>query len=384
MRQEHLKRWRCSIRSHPPQTFNSSADYVTHLRACHPQSFDEKQIPFLVGRSARAQGPTFTECPLCGTTEPELKDGIDDHIVSHLRQLALMCLPWPDSDIVIDNTLTLSDNLESESGHTRTTIAGMSATEPQSPDTANAGYPMFQDDDTPIRLSHSMASQLEDDPRAWEWSFALASADDFDGGLGFQGSPEYFIDRTENLHGTYRASGSIHTPLGTSSHGRSTVGIMSAAPRASSLVGNFSTPNEPGVGSHRPLTEVQKREAAVLRVLGSCWPCVIKREKCSPGEICDRCHKTTESKENSIGCIRTHLSKDLISSFWGDDWFPKITVYMLQEVSRWEKLDTKACLTVGEWIWMKIFTASMVPFCRDQLPSSFSLTPAQGLESLSR
>src|SRR5207237_726290 len=57
----------------------------------HVGAFTEAQLRILAERNAWTVGPVFESCPLCGTEE--VKGRLEDHIVGHLRFLALKSLP---------------------------------------------------------------------------------------------------------------------------------------------------------------------------------------------------------------------------------------------------------------------------------------------------
>lgn len=61
------------------------------MRQVHPDSFTEQQLLVLGGRNARPIGPIFENCPICGTNDAGAS--LEDHIVGHLRSLALRSLP---------------------------------------------------------------------------------------------------------------------------------------------------------------------------------------------------------------------------------------------------------------------------------------------------
>ena len=88
---EHALRWRCISKSHGTLVFDSRAEYEDHMRGKHKGAFTDEQIRVLTERNARTIGPMFTSCPLCGAKEA--KGSLEDHIVGHLRSLALKSLP---------------------------------------------------------------------------------------------------------------------------------------------------------------------------------------------------------------------------------------------------------------------------------------------------
>ncbi|VUC32849.1 unnamed protein product [Clonostachys rosea] len=93
---EHTLRWRCSSKAHSPLTFLSEAQYLHHVRQDHPRSLTEPQLRALAQRNARPTVPMFDFCPICGTDEAA--HNLEDHIVGHLRFLALKSLPPHEED----------------------------------------------------------------------------------------------------------------------------------------------------------------------------------------------------------------------------------------------------------------------------------------------
>ena len=59
----------------------------------HKGAFTETQLSLLAERSARSTGSIFKSCPFCGGDDTLIKGRLEDHIVGHLRFLALKSLP---------------------------------------------------------------------------------------------------------------------------------------------------------------------------------------------------------------------------------------------------------------------------------------------------
>ncbi|CCF42269.1 serine/threonine protein phosphatase [Colletotrichum higginsianum] len=92
---EHTLRWSCKSKSHGPFTASSRADYLNHMQESHAGKFTEAQLGVLADRNGRATGTLFQTCPLCGTDEV---GNLDDHIIGHMRALALKSLPSYEED----------------------------------------------------------------------------------------------------------------------------------------------------------------------------------------------------------------------------------------------------------------------------------------------
>lgn len=83
-------------KSHGPQTFEQREGYERHLKEAHAGAFSDTQILVMAERNARMMGPLFQSCPLCGVTKdhPTVTGRLEDHVVGHLRYLALSSLPY--------------------------------------------------------------------------------------------------------------------------------------------------------------------------------------------------------------------------------------------------------------------------------------------------
>ncbi|KAK6222240.1 serine/threonine protein phosphatase [Colletotrichum tabaci] len=87
---EHTLRWSCKSKSHGPFTASSRADYLNHMQESHAGKFTDAQLGVLADRNGRATGTLFQTCPLCGMDEVS---SMEDHIIGHMRALALKSLP---------------------------------------------------------------------------------------------------------------------------------------------------------------------------------------------------------------------------------------------------------------------------------------------------
>ncbi|RSL82310.1 hypothetical protein CEP51_005232 [Fusarium floridanum] len=114
---QHAMRWRCTSKSHPAVVCDTKDEYINHMKTSHGDKFNDAQLSVLADRSGRATGPLFTSCPLCGVNE--VNGGMEEHIVGHMRFLALKSLP-----------ATKEEELDDDSGsddsaakpHSRSTI----------------------------------------------------------------------------------------------------------------------------------------------------------------------------------------------------------------------------------------------------------------------
>ncbi|KAJ4316001.1 hypothetical protein N0V84_008065 [Fusarium piperis] len=88
---QHAMRWRCTSKSHPVVVCDTKDEYINHMKTSHGDKFNDAQLGVLGDRNGRATGPLFTSCPLCGVEEA--KGSMEDHVVGHMRFLALKSLP---------------------------------------------------------------------------------------------------------------------------------------------------------------------------------------------------------------------------------------------------------------------------------------------------
>lgn len=63
------------------------------MKEKHGKAINDEQIAVLADRSLQLNGPLFKSCPFCGIEELDCKGRLEDHIVGHLRSLALKSLP---------------------------------------------------------------------------------------------------------------------------------------------------------------------------------------------------------------------------------------------------------------------------------------------------
>ncbi|KAH6886853.1 hypothetical protein B0T10DRAFT_461319 [Thelonectria olida] len=115
----HVWRWRCT--SHNTTPFSSREEYINHLREVHKSRLGDMHLRVLAGRTAQTAGKLFETCPLCGH---EPTDGrLIDHVVGHLRSLALKSLP--SCEEVPDDSEDEYDSFGTSSPQSRSTIKDM-------------------------------------------------------------------------------------------------------------------------------------------------------------------------------------------------------------------------------------------------------------------
>ncbi|XXG96335.1 hypothetical protein Hte_002617 [Hypoxylon texense] len=117
---EHAMRWRCTSKSHGEVICESKSDYLSHMKSAHQGKFSEPQLGVLARRNGRVMGPLFKSCPLCG--KEEVDGTMEDHIVGHLRFLALKSLPIYDDESGAEDIDSEKDNSLSSKPRSRSTI----------------------------------------------------------------------------------------------------------------------------------------------------------------------------------------------------------------------------------------------------------------------
>ena len=113
----HYLRWQCKTKAHGVQLFESQKAYEDHMRGAHDSTLTPAQLSLLAERSTRMAQPLFTTCPLCGEDESKVPGKMQDHVVGHLRFLALKSLPPTEDDVEEDSDA-------SETSGSRSTIKG--------------------------------------------------------------------------------------------------------------------------------------------------------------------------------------------------------------------------------------------------------------------
>ncbi|KAK6449041.1 hypothetical protein FP744_10005291 [Trichoderma asperellum] len=94
---QHIQHWRCpSHRELDP--FLTREEYMQHMREAHKIKLGENKLLLLANRSARKPTQLFLSCPLCGGRDAEVDGPLEDHIIGHLRSLAIKSLPIYEDD----------------------------------------------------------------------------------------------------------------------------------------------------------------------------------------------------------------------------------------------------------------------------------------------
>jgi hypothetical protein len=74
--------------------YDSPEQFELHMRSAHNDLFPDDEITLLTEVSAQPLHPTLEHCPFC---QQPTAEGIDDHVGHHLREVALLSLPWPEN-----------------------------------------------------------------------------------------------------------------------------------------------------------------------------------------------------------------------------------------------------------------------------------------------
>ena len=92
MSQDHVQRcWTCR---ECLQDFTSEADYKAHIPKTHSLNPSDAHSSLLARMNEiRRPAVVFAECLVCGTDDME-DQNIELHVAEHLRQFALVSLPW--------------------------------------------------------------------------------------------------------------------------------------------------------------------------------------------------------------------------------------------------------------------------------------------------
>ncbi|KAI1210695.1 uncharacterized protein F4807DRAFT_467005 [Annulohypoxylon truncatum] len=122
---KYAKRWHCPAKVYGIQYFNNRDEYDIHMKESHQKRYTSAQLDLLAERGTRLFGPLFDICPLCGgkdaSDDNRIQGNLMDHIIGHLRSLALKSLPPH-----YDNDDTASYNSRSdESVESRSTVKSL-------------------------------------------------------------------------------------------------------------------------------------------------------------------------------------------------------------------------------------------------------------------
>jgi hypothetical protein len=141
----HLMRWRCMQKAHSaPVVFEEEEHFKNHMRTVHTGRFREEQLPVIAESCSHPQELAFESCPFCDVTPSD----IEGHVGDHLRDLALLSLPWPEDGLGDHDTLVGS----SDDQNTYSVVVSSAVREWASE--ASDPQEVFDLDDTYQQISH--------------------------------------------------------------------------------------------------------------------------------------------------------------------------------------------------------------------------------------
>lgn len=151
-------------------------------------------------------------------------------------------------------------------------------------------------------------------------------------------------------HSSARGSASPARPVPEISFDASPEPEMSR--RESSTSKNLSKSGGRALGTH--LDPIVAESAHNMRKIVACWHCVLQRDKCGPGDTCERCQKRSQrpNADCGLGCSRIKLV-DLAASFlphlitqMHEDSF--LTQFVAQHIHQWNNVELTVMMTCGQ------------------------------------
>ncbi|KAJ0125421.1 TPR domain-containing protein [Diaporthe amygdali] len=99
----------CSSKSSDIFTFATLDDWEYHMRQQHPTTFEHPQLPSL-GKVSQRTVIDLSHCPLCSYKTDTITQEVDEHILKHLHDFALRCLPWNSDAALYDSARMTTDD----------------------------------------------------------------------------------------------------------------------------------------------------------------------------------------------------------------------------------------------------------------------------------
>ncbi|KAF5602454.1 hypothetical protein FPCIR_1794 [Fusarium pseudocircinatum] len=135
---EHALRWRCASRQHDEFVTDSREHYLDHMKNSHLGIFTDAQLGVLADQNGRINGPLFKACPLCG--EEKENSSLIDHLVGHMRSLAIKSLPPHHEDTSDFDSIDVEQHSWGSSlPHSRSTIKNTSTVDLNFSDAPGSG-----------------------------------------------------------------------------------------------------------------------------------------------------------------------------------------------------------------------------------------------------
>ncbi|PNP74526.1 hypothetical protein FNYG_12149 [Fusarium nygamai] len=94
------------------------------MRSVHNSKLNDNQLRILANRNSRKMPKLFPSCPLCGKDEDAISGHLEDHLVGHLRSLALKSLPSYE-DETPEDTENDNDSVDISRPQSRSTVREM-------------------------------------------------------------------------------------------------------------------------------------------------------------------------------------------------------------------------------------------------------------------
>ncbi|KAI1488415.1 hypothetical protein F5X96DRAFT_680485 [Biscogniauxia mediterranea] len=139
----HAMRWRCVSKSHDEFVGTTRDEYLSHMKAAHPGKLTDAQLGVMADRNARVAVPLFKSCPLCGVENVD--DNMEDHIVGHMRFLALKSLPsYEEGTEGLDESDSQDDSLATSRPQSRSTVKNELERHTCPPDSSSLGQFVFE------------------------------------------------------------------------------------------------------------------------------------------------------------------------------------------------------------------------------------------------
>uniref|UniRef100_A0A093VD80 Serine/threonine-protein phosphatase n=2 Tax=Talaromyces marneffei PM1 TaxID=1077442 RepID=A0A093VD80_TALMA len=174
--QDHALRWPCNSKSHGTIVYDSRDEYISHLKEDHKNTFSDAQLRILADRNGRTIGPLFKSCPFCGFDDTSSSTKIEEHIVGHLRFLALKSLP-PYEDECSESSDAESTSSRISKAHKRSTIENDPDREVKTNFVDNGPIVVLDPDDESV-VAPSLASQYMPRRGSLEWGFVTEAIDE--------------------------------------------------------------------------------------------------------------------------------------------------------------------------------------------------------------
>lgn len=106
------------------------------------------------------------------------------------------------------------------------------------------------------------------------------------------------------------------------------------------------------LGSH--LKPEVAKDAHDMRKVVACWHCVLQRDKCGPGDVCDRCLKRAQrpNTDCGLGCSRVRLWElacfflpSIMTSMHEDS---QLTKFVALHIHQWSNVEVSLRMTCGQ------------------------------------